>query len=190
MLQTPKKPNILVIMRDDVGWFNIGAYHRGIMSGKTPNLDKLASQGVRSPTTTRRQVHRGTREFHHRRNSHSHRNDYGWPGGAESAFRRRRRPSPPPFKPGIRHRPVRQEPSRRFERISASVHGFDEFFGYLYHSTRCRTVLVFLSDRPAILNGRPAQSRALLGDRHRDATIHAGARSASRRSPTKAHCAH
>src|SRR4029077_10008116 len=42
-----KKPNILVIMGDDVGWFNIGAYHQGIMSGKTPNLDKLASQGAR-----------------------------------------------------------------------------------------------------------------------------------------------
>lgn len=42
-----KKPNILVIMGDDVGWYNIGAYHQGIMSGKTPNLDKLASQGVR-----------------------------------------------------------------------------------------------------------------------------------------------
>src|SRR5580700_6331878 len=41
-----KPPNILVIMGDDVGWFNIGAYHRGIMSGKTPNLDKLASQGM------------------------------------------------------------------------------------------------------------------------------------------------
>jgi arylsulfatase len=41
-----KKPNILFIMGDDIGWFQIGAYHRGIMSGKTPNLDKLASQGV------------------------------------------------------------------------------------------------------------------------------------------------
>ena len=41
-----KKPNILVIMGDDVGWFNIGAYHRGIMSGKTPNIDKLASAGM------------------------------------------------------------------------------------------------------------------------------------------------
>jgi arylsulfatase len=41
-----KKPNILVIMGDDVGWFNIGAYHRGIMSGKTPNLDKLADEGM------------------------------------------------------------------------------------------------------------------------------------------------
>ena len=45
--QAPQKqPNILVIMGDDVGWLNIGAYHRGIMSGKTPNLDKLASQGM------------------------------------------------------------------------------------------------------------------------------------------------
>jgi arylsulfatase A-like enzyme len=41
-----KKPNILVIMGDDVGWFNIGAYHRGMMSGKTPNLDRLAAQGM------------------------------------------------------------------------------------------------------------------------------------------------
>jgi arylsulfatase A-like enzyme/formylglycine-generating enzyme required for sulfatase activity len=43
---TGRPPNILVIMGDDVGWFNIGAYHRGIMSGKTPNLDQLASQGM------------------------------------------------------------------------------------------------------------------------------------------------
>jgi arylsulfatase len=41
-----QKPNILVVMGDDVGWFNIGAYHRGIMSGKTPSLDKLASEGM------------------------------------------------------------------------------------------------------------------------------------------------
>jgi len=41
-----QKPNILVIMGDDIGWLNIGAYHRGIMSGKTPNLDKLAAEGM------------------------------------------------------------------------------------------------------------------------------------------------
>jgi arylsulfatase len=45
--QQQQKPNILVIMGDDVGWFNIGAYHQGIMSGKTPNLDKLAAEGMR-----------------------------------------------------------------------------------------------------------------------------------------------
>jgi arylsulfatase len=42
-----KRPNILVIMGDDIGWFNIGAYHQGIMSGKTPNLDRLAAEGMR-----------------------------------------------------------------------------------------------------------------------------------------------
>jgi arylsulfatase A-like enzyme len=42
-----KKPNIVVIMGDDIGWFNIGAYHQGMMSGRTPNLDKLAKEGMR-----------------------------------------------------------------------------------------------------------------------------------------------
>ena len=37
-----KQPNILVIMGDDIGMWNIGAYHRGLMAGRTPNLDKLA----------------------------------------------------------------------------------------------------------------------------------------------------
>jgi arylsulfatase A-like enzyme len=40
------KPNIIAIFGDDIGWFNIGAYHRGIMAGKTPNLDRLASEGM------------------------------------------------------------------------------------------------------------------------------------------------
>ena len=41
-----KKPNILFIMGDDIGMWNIGAYHRGLMAGRTPNLDKLAKQGM------------------------------------------------------------------------------------------------------------------------------------------------
>src|SRR5580765_6127803 len=41
------KPNIIMIMGDDVGWFNIGAYHQGIMAGRTPNLDRLAAEGMR-----------------------------------------------------------------------------------------------------------------------------------------------
>jgi arylsulfatase A-like enzyme len=44
---TTKQPNIVVIMSDDVGWFNIGAYNQGIMAGRTPNLDKLAAEGMR-----------------------------------------------------------------------------------------------------------------------------------------------
>ena len=45
--QQPSRPNIVVIMGDDIGWFNIGAYHQGIMAGRTPNLDRLASEGMR-----------------------------------------------------------------------------------------------------------------------------------------------
>jgi arylsulfatase len=41
-----KQPNIVVIMGDDIGWFNIGAYRRGMMSGKTPNIDRLAREGA------------------------------------------------------------------------------------------------------------------------------------------------
>ncbi len=44
--QQPKKPNIVVIMGDDIGMWNIGAYHRGMMAGKTPNLDQLAKEGM------------------------------------------------------------------------------------------------------------------------------------------------
>jgi arylsulfatase len=42
-----QKPNIIMIMGDDIGWFNIGAYHQGIMAGRTPNLDRLAAEGMR-----------------------------------------------------------------------------------------------------------------------------------------------
>src|SRR5258705_13714404 len=40
------KPNIVVIMGDDIGTWNIGAYHRGMMAGRTPNLDRLAAEGM------------------------------------------------------------------------------------------------------------------------------------------------
>jgi arylsulfatase A-like enzyme len=42
-----QKPNILVIMGDDIGWENLGSYHQGLMLDATPNLDKLASEGMR-----------------------------------------------------------------------------------------------------------------------------------------------
>ena len=45
--QTPaKKPNIVVIMADDVGIWNISAYHRGMMGGSTPNIDRIAKEGA------------------------------------------------------------------------------------------------------------------------------------------------
>ena len=43
---TQNKPNILVIMADDVGMWNVSAYHRGMMGGRTPNIDRIANEGA------------------------------------------------------------------------------------------------------------------------------------------------
>jgi len=40
------KPNILFIMGDDIGWTQVGVYHRGIGLGETPNIDRLAHEGA------------------------------------------------------------------------------------------------------------------------------------------------
>jgi arylsulfatase A-like enzyme len=41
-----KAPNILFIMGDDIGWMNVDAYHRGIMEKTNPNLEQLANEGA------------------------------------------------------------------------------------------------------------------------------------------------
>jgi arylsulfatase A-like enzyme len=43
--QIPKKPNILVIWGDDIGWFNVSAYNHGIMGYHTPNIDRVFKEG-------------------------------------------------------------------------------------------------------------------------------------------------
>ncbi len=42
-----QKPNILVIWGDDIGWSNLSAYHQGMLGGSTPNIDRIAQQGAR-----------------------------------------------------------------------------------------------------------------------------------------------
>ena len=41
-----KKPNILILWGDDIGQFNISAYNRGMMGYKTPNIDRIAAEGA------------------------------------------------------------------------------------------------------------------------------------------------
>src|SRR5215467_3445040 len=41
-----RKPNILMIMADDIGWFNISAYNHGVMGYRTPNIDRIAKEGA------------------------------------------------------------------------------------------------------------------------------------------------
>jgi hypothetical protein len=40
------KPNILVLWGDDIGWFNISAYNMGMMGYRTPNIDRIANEGM------------------------------------------------------------------------------------------------------------------------------------------------
>jgi arylsulfatase A-like enzyme len=44
--QQAAKPNILVIWGDDIGWFNTGVYNRGMMGYQTPNIDRIANEGM------------------------------------------------------------------------------------------------------------------------------------------------
>jgi arylsulfatase A-like enzyme len=41
-----KKPNIVVIMGDDIGWMQPSIYHRGLMVGETPNIDRIGNEGA------------------------------------------------------------------------------------------------------------------------------------------------
>jgi arylsulfatase A-like enzyme len=40
------KPNILFIMSDDIGWFNVSCYNHGVMGYRTPNIDRIAAEGA------------------------------------------------------------------------------------------------------------------------------------------------
>ncbi len=41
-----KKPNILILWGDDIGYWNVSAYNQGMMGYKTPNIDRIAKEGV------------------------------------------------------------------------------------------------------------------------------------------------
>jgi len=45
-----KKPNILFIMGDDIGWMQPSIYHQGLMVGETPNIDRIGHEGAKFMT--------------------------------------------------------------------------------------------------------------------------------------------
>ena len=92
----------------------------------------------------------------------------------------------------LRHRAVRQKSSRRLEQVPPTVHGFDEFFGYLYHLDAMSDPYwySFPDDEDILQQVWPAQPGALLRDGHglRHRACRVGARSANRRSSMKVRC--
>jgi arylsulfatase A-like enzyme len=130
-----KKPNILVIMGDDVGWFNIGAYHQGIMSGKTPNLDQLAAEGMRftdyyaeaSCTAGRANFITGELPLRTGLTTVGQAGaDVGIPDQAVTLATVLKSMGYETAQFGKNH-------LGDLNKYLPTVHGFDEFFGYLYH---------------------------------------------------------
>ena len=130
-----KKPNIVFIMGDDVGWFNIGAYHQGIMSGKTPNLDQLASQGMRftdyyaeaSCTAGRANFITGEIPLRTGLTTVGQAGaDVGLPAQACTLATALKAQGYATGQFGKNH-------LGDLNKFLPTVHGFDEFFGYLYH---------------------------------------------------------
>ncbi len=130
-----KKPNILFIMGDDVGWFNIGAYHQGIMSGKTPNLDKLAAQGMRfsdyyaeaSCTAGRANFITGELPIRTGLTTVGQAGaDVGMPAAACTIATALKAQGYATGQFGKNH-------LGDLNKFLPTLHGFDEFFGYLYH---------------------------------------------------------
>ena len=131
----PKPPNIIFIMGDDIGWFNIGAYHQGMMAGKTPNLDKLAAEGMRftdyyaeaSCTAGRANFITGELPI---RTGLTTVGQAGAPLGIPeqavtiaTALKSR----------GYATGQFGKNHLGDLNKFLPTVHGFDEFFGYLYH---------------------------------------------------------
>ncbi|WP_378946152.1 arylsulfatase [Mesorhizobium sp. ANAO-SY3R2] len=130
-----KPPNILFIMGDDVGWFNIGAYHRGVMSGKTPNLDKLASEGMMftdyyaeaSCTAGRANFITGELPIRTGLTTVGQAGaDVGIPAQAVTLATALKAQGYATGQFGKNH-------LGDLNKFLPTVHGFDEFFGYLYH---------------------------------------------------------
>ena len=130
-----RKPNIVFIMGDDVGWFNIGAYHQGIMSGKTPNLDKLAAEGMRftdyyaeaSCTAGRANFITGELPIRTGMTTVGQAGaDVGLPDQAVTLATVLKSMGYETGQFGKNH-------LGDLNKFLPCVHGFDEFFGYLYH---------------------------------------------------------
>jgi len=122
-------------MGDDVGWFNIGAYHRGIMSGKTPHLDKLAAEGMMftdyyaeaSCTAGRANFITGEIPLRTGLTTVGQAGaDVGLPMQAATIASALKIQGYEAYQYGKNH-------LGDLNKFLPCVHGFDEFFGYLYH---------------------------------------------------------
>ena len=115
MQSQSKKPNILVIWGDDIGISNLSCYSHGLMGYKTPNIDRIAKEGMMFTDSYGEQsLHRRPLVVHHRAERLPHRPVEGRHSRrADRHDREDRHDRRAAQEPGLRDRPVRQEPPRR-----------------------------------------------------------------------------
>ena len=185
-----KKPNILFIMGDDIGMWNIGAYHRGMMAGRTPNLDKLAKEGMlftdyyAEASCTAGRANFITGELPIRTGMTT-----VGQAGAKTGIPAEACTIATALKAqGYATGQFGKNHLGDLNEFLPTVHGFDEFFGYLYHLDAMEDPAHPNYPQDLAGQGRPAQHGSLLGDGLRTTRprCRAGARSASRRSRTPA----
>jgi len=136
LAQAPgKKPNILVIMGDDIGWFNMGSYNQGTMLQTTPHLDRLAAEGMRftdyyaeaSCTAGRANFITGELPIRTGLTTVGQAGSpLGMPEQAPTIATALKAMGYTTGQFGKNHLGDRNE-------FLPTVHGFDEYFGYLYH---------------------------------------------------------
>ncbi len=120
-LAADSKPNIVIIWGDDIGQSNVSAYSRGMMGYQTPNIDRVAKEGMmftdyyaeQSCTAGRASFITGQ---HGMRTGLT---KVGMPGATAGAAEGRPDDCRAAQAAGLRHRPVRQEPPGRPQRIPA-----------------------------------------------------------------------
>ena len=123
-------------MGDDIGWFNIGAYHQGMMAGKTPNLDKLAAQGMRfTDYYAEASCTAGRANFITGELPDPHGPDDGRPGGLATVGMPAEAPTIATALKSMGYATGQFGKNHLgdLNEFLPTVHGFDEFFGYLYH---------------------------------------------------------
>src|SRR6202166_1792149 len=130
-----KKPNIIVIMGDDIGMWNLGAYSRGMMAGRTPNLEKIAKEGMlftdyyaeASCTAGRANFITGELPIRTGMTTVGQAGaSVGLPAEACTIATALKEQGYATGQFGKNHLGDKNE-------FLPTVHGFDEFFGYLYH---------------------------------------------------------
>ena len=129
------RPNILVIWGDDIGWFNISAYNRGMMGYKTPNIDRIANGGMlftdaygqNSCTAGRAAFITGQSPFR------TGLLKVGLPGAKEGLFKEDPTIAEMLKPHGYMTGQFGKNHLGDLDEHLPSNHGFDEFFGNLYH---------------------------------------------------------